>query len=102
MTPEAFVDKWRQVSVKESAAAHSHFEDLCELLGVEKPLDTDPGGDWYAYERHVSKAVGGKGFADVWKKGYFASIVGKRILRPRFVGHHPSKDLIRRRSAGIS
>lgn len=61
MSPEAFVDKWRQVSVKESAAAHSHFEDLCELLGVEKPLDADPTGDWYTYEKHVSKAVGGKG-----------------------------------------
>ena len=79
MTPEAFVDKWRHVSVKESAAAHSHFEDLCELLGVEKPLDADPDGDWYTYEKHVSKAVGGKGYADVWKKGYFAwEYKGKR------------------------
>ena len=79
MTPEEFVAKWREVSVKESAAAHTHFEDLCDLLGVDKPLDVDPAGDWYAYERHVRKAAGGKGFADVWKQGFFAwEYKGKR------------------------
>ncbi len=38
LSPQEFVAKWRQVSVKERSAAQSHFNDLCTLLGVELPL----------------------------------------------------------------
>lgn len=55
MTPEAFIDKWEQVTTTERAAAQSHFLDLCELLGVQKPLDADPTGAFYAFERKVTK-----------------------------------------------
>ena len=72
MTPAAFIAKWEQVATTERAAAQSHFLDLCELLGVEKPLDADPTGEVYAFERRVTKVLGGKGFADVWKRGCFA------------------------------
>ena len=72
MTPAAFIAKWEQVTTTERAAAQSHFLDLCELLGVEKPLDADPTGEVYAFERRVTKVLGGKGFADVWKRGCFA------------------------------
>ena len=72
MTPAAFIAKWEQVTTTERAAAQSHFLDLCELLGVEKPLDADPTGEFYAFERRVNKVLGGKGFADVWKRGHFA------------------------------
>ncbi len=72
MTPAAFIAKWEQVTTTERAAAQSHFLDLCELLNVEKPLDADPTGAFYAFERRVNKVLGGKGFADVWKRGHFA------------------------------
>ncbi len=72
MTPAAFIAKWAQVTTTERAAAQSHFLDLCELLNVEKPLDADPTGAFYAFERRVNKILGGKGFADVWKRGHFA------------------------------
>lgn len=72
MTPAAFIAKWEQVTTTERAAAQSHFLDLCDLLNVEKPLDADPTGEFYAFERRVNKVLGGKGFADVWKRGHFA------------------------------
>ena len=72
MTPEAFIAKWEQVTTTERAASHTHFLDLCELLEVDKPLDVDRTGKFYAFERRVSKVFGGDGFADVWKRGHFA------------------------------
>lgn len=39
---------------------------------MPKPLDADPTGDFYTFERKVNKVMGGKGFADVWKRGCFA------------------------------
>lgn len=57
----------------------SHFKDLCDLLGVEKPTDVDQKGDWYCFERGASKTVGGESWADVWKRGHFGwEYKGKR------------------------
>ncbi len=53
MTPEAFIDKWDEVTTTERAASHTHFLDLCELLEVYKPLDVVRKGDFYAFERRV-------------------------------------------------
>ena len=71
MTPETFIKKWTSSTLTERAAAQSHFNDLCELLGVEKPTDADPKGDWYCFERGAAKTAGGDGWADVWKRGHF-------------------------------
>ncbi len=71
MTPPEFVAKWKSVSAKESAASKVHFEELCRLLGVPGPLEEDPSGQTYTYEKHVRKATGKKGFADVWRRGCF-------------------------------
>jgi hypothetical protein len=79
MTPEQFVDKWQRTEVKERTAAQTHFNELCDLLGVSKPLDVDPTGDFYTFEKPVEKVTGGKGFADVWYKERFAwEYKGKR------------------------
>ncbi len=72
LTPQAFVAKWRNASVTERAASQSHFNDLCELIGHQKPLEADPHGEWFAFEKGASKATGGDGWADVWKRGCFA------------------------------
>jgi hypothetical protein len=72
MTPEAFVAKYTKVTVNEKAAVQTHFNELCELLGVPKPLDYDPTGHEYRFEKHVSKiASTKKGYADVWWRGRF-------------------------------
>jgi len=71
-TPAAFAAKWRGVTTTEKASSQSHFIDLCRMLGEPTPHDADPTGSHYAFERRVTKAGGGEGFADVWKRDFFA------------------------------
>ncbi|MPY67815.1 class I SAM-dependent DNA methyltransferase [Deinococcus sp. SDU3-2] len=71
MTPEQFVKTYGALSVNERSAAQSHFIDLCALLGVPNPVQGDPSGETYRFEKPVSKITGKKGFADVWKAGAF-------------------------------
>lgn len=71
MNPTEFIRKWEKSTLKESAAAQSHFNDLCELLNEPKPTDVDQTGETYCFEKGASKSSGGNGFADVWKKGCF-------------------------------
>ena len=72
MTPQQFIKKWKPVALTERATAQSHFLDLCALLGHDDPVTTDPKGESFTFEKGVTKTGGGDGFADVWKKGFFA------------------------------
>ena len=72
MTPQEFVDKWRRSKLKESAGSQSHFNDLCYMLGHPTPAKADPEGTTFTFEKGASKLTGGQGWADVWKKGFFA------------------------------
>jgi hypothetical protein len=72
MTPSEFAAKWRGVTTGERASAQSHFGDLCRMLGEPTPTDADPTGAWYAFEKGAEKFDGRDGFADVWKRGFFA------------------------------
>jgi type II restriction/modification system DNA methylase subunit YeeA len=72
MTPQEIIRKWRPVALTERAAAQSHFLDLCKLVGHPDPVSDDPEGKCFAFEKGAPKTGGGEGFADVWKKGFFA------------------------------
>jgi len=72
MTPQEFVDKWRRSKLAERSAAQSHFNDLCRMLGHPTPAKADPEGATFTFEKGVDKRTGGHGWADVWKKGFFA------------------------------
>lgn len=74
LTPQAFAKRWRQSKLTERAASQSHFIDLCRMLGQQTPTEADPDGDFYTFERRVSKtgSSAGKGFADVWYRNRFA------------------------------
>lgn len=72
ITPQQFVNQWRAVEQKERSVAQSHFNSLCQLIGQQTPLEADPKGEWFAFEMGANKTAGGDGFADVWKRGYFA------------------------------
>jgi type II restriction/modification system DNA methylase subunit YeeA len=86
MTPAEFKTKWAKVRAKESAAYQSHFDDLCRLLNLPTPLEADPSGDFFCFQKRVVKDAelfelhespdagepNERGFADVWKKGCFA------------------------------
>ena len=71
MTPAEFANKWGHVQLGESAASQSHFNDLCQMIGVKTPVEADPQGDWFTFEKGLDKTTGGKGFADVWRKDCF-------------------------------
>jgi type II restriction/modification system DNA methylase subunit YeeA len=42
------------------------------MLGHETPAQADSEGVWFTFERGADKSTGGQGWADVWKKGFFA------------------------------
>jgi hypothetical protein len=67
-----FIERWKASSLSERSASHGHFIDLCEVLDHPRPAAIDVTGESFTFEKHVSKTRGGKGFADVWKRGYFA------------------------------
>jgi len=71
MTPESFIAKWRANTRNERAACHEHFIDLCHLLDEPTP-NSDPDGANYAFEKGATKATGGDGWADVWRRECFA------------------------------
>jgi type II restriction/modification system DNA methylase subunit YeeA len=72
MTPQQFIKKWKPVALTERAAAQEHFIDLCRMLAHPTPVEDDPVGDHFTFEKGATKTGGGEGFADVWKKGCFA------------------------------
>lgn len=72
MTPAAFISKWRHVELKERSAAQEHFLDLCQLVGHPTPAGADPTGESFCFEKGAAKLDGGDGYADVWKRGFFA------------------------------
>ncbi len=79
MTPSEFTAKWRQAELSERSASQQHFLDLCALVEHPAPADVDPTGDTFTFEKGAAKAGGGEGWADVWKKGFFAwEYKGKR------------------------
>jgi hypothetical protein len=72
MEPNEFIARWRSSKLTERSAAQSHFNDLCELLGVQKPTDADSTGETYTFEKSTPRTGAGSGHADVWKKDCFA------------------------------
>ena len=71
LSVDEFVAKWRKVSAGETQAAQSHFIDLCAVLGVENPIEADPEGVTYAFEKGVKRPDGTLGQADVRKQDCF-------------------------------
>jgi hypothetical protein len=72
MTPHEFIKKWKPVALTERQTAQEHFIDLCRLVNHPTPIEDDPSGERYCFEKGALKSSGTPGFADVWKKGYFA------------------------------
>src|SRR5699024_11661390 len=74
VAPVAFETPGREaaVNLKERTASQTHFNDLGAVVGVQNPIEADPVGDTYAFEKGAGKAGGGDGWADVWYKGRFA------------------------------
>ena len=73
MSVIAFQQKWREARhLNERSGYQQHFLDLCTVFGVPTPAEADPSGQTYTFEKGALKSTGRKGFADVWRRGYFA------------------------------
>lgn len=72
LTPVGFISKWGRNTQSEKQIAQAHFVDLCRLLKHPTPAEDDPTGERFAFEKKATRIGGGRGFADVWKKDYFA------------------------------
>src|SRR5437773_5646926 len=91
MTAAEFKKKWARYSGKETAAYREHFNDLCALLGQPSPAAADPtGSKSFCFQKRVVKDAElfalqdsgyvaeepdderERGFADVWKRAFFA------------------------------
>ena len=72
MTPQEFINKWRDVELKERSAAQEHFIDVCRLIDEPTPVEADPTGETFCFEKGALKEAGGDGWADVWKRHCFA------------------------------
>jgi hypothetical protein len=58
LTPQQFVDKWRNVQLKKRSAAQEHFIDVCGLVGQPRPAEYDPAGARFSFEKGASKNSG--------------------------------------------
>lgn len=72
MTWAKFKTKWKNNPGKESAASQEHFADLCRLLGHPTPNDPESIGTGFEFQKGAKKADGSDGWADVWKRHFFA------------------------------
>ena len=69
MTPQQFIQKWKDNPLKERASYQLHFIDLCALVGVPHP--SPASHESYCFERGATRTGAGQGWADVWKQGHF-------------------------------
>lgn len=67
LTAAQFIQKWRDNPLSERAGSQPFFLDLCALLGVDTPNDSES----YCFERGATRTGAGHGWADVWKRGHF-------------------------------
>ena len=72
MDAAAFALKWQKSQRSERSAAREFFLDLCAVVGHPLPGDFDPSGKDFTLERVLTKADGKKGFADAFKRDFFA------------------------------
>ena len=78
LNPPEFIAKWRDVELSERSACHEHFLDLCSVVEHPTPAEIDKTGEFFTFEKGAEKHSGGKGWADVWKKGFFGWEYKKR------------------------
>ena len=77
MNFQDFHAKWgtggTAAGLNERQGAQAHFMDLCALLGVSTPGSSQQdGADDYIFEQDTLLLGEARGYADVFKRGFFA------------------------------
>ena len=77
MTPtpdiDAFIARWAASGAAERANFQTFANELCDLLGVERPhpATADAAANAYVFEKPVPLAHGTTGFIDLYRRGCF-------------------------------
>jgi hypothetical protein len=71
MNVSQFVAKWREVELTERSASHQHFLDLCSVFDHPHPVRQIPLVKTSRSKTGAAQHSSGKGWADVWKRGFF-------------------------------
>jgi hypothetical protein len=58
LTPQSFVEKWRQAALKERSASQEHFIDVCRMVGHLTPAELDSSGGFFTFEAGAAKTAG--------------------------------------------
>jgi type II restriction/modification system DNA methylase subunit YeeA len=106
MTPQEFIRKWKPVALTERATAQEHFIDLCRLFDHPTPVEHDPLGDHFTFEKGAPTTGGGEGWADdswlafigVQKTGPFdvsGAIARQWLHAPLNPNGRPNGDVLR-------
>ncbi len=66
----AFAEKWSGYSGTEIQHYQSHFNDLCDLIGHDKPSDQPDSND-FQFQQSAPTLNDRDGFADVWLRDHF-------------------------------
>jgi len=90
MTPQDFIDRWKDSGGAELANSQSFLKELCALLDVPQPEPAKPDGsqNTYVFEKAVEFYNGdgtiSAGRVDLYRKGCFVleSKQGMTRLRP--------------------
>ena len=81
MTADQFVEKWAGTELSERAASQAHFMDLCRLVGQSDPVEANPTGEEYCFEKSVkvvgSASKGSKGTSQLRR----AELGSTRLIR---------------------
>jgi hypothetical protein len=72
LTLRGFIARWKDSQLSERSAAQSHFIDLCEALGEDRPAAVDQTGESFTFEKGLKQTGGAQGWADVWKRHHLA------------------------------
>ena len=79
MIPSGFAAKWALVSTTERASAQSHFLDLRDLSGVEKPTDTGLNG---TFDTTVNAGKPKKRLDSIFSNARDHTVVSEVLVRP--------------------
>ncbi len=76
MNPAEFLERWRHAGAAERANKDSFLAELCDVLGVERPLPktNDPEKDRYVFEKDVARSREDRtsiGRIDLFRAGCF-------------------------------
>ena len=75
----SFILKWSEYQESEHRAYQRHFNELCDIVGHENPLD-DLNNQDFVFQKFAPTPGDRRGFADVWLRDHFVMEYKRPLL----------------------